>query len=90
MSENELDTRVEQLYHRVSAGLQQSRITTVWVRFEVRAATDDEAMALVRDQLHTGADRGATLREVRVDPPHWEAAPVIPPRQIELPGEVNV
>ena len=80
MSENELDARVAQLYHR----------TSVWVRFEVRADGDDEAMTLVRDQLDTDADRGATLRAVRVDPPHWEAAPVIPPSQIELPGEANV
>src|SRR3712207_7782993 len=37
------------------------------------------AIALVRDQLQAGTDRGAPLREVRVDPPHWEAAPVILP-----------
>ena len=90
MSENELDVRVAQLYHRVSAGLQQDRLTSVWVRFEVRAASDDAAMALVRDQLHTGADRGATLREVRVDHPRWEAAPVIPLDQIETAGEASV
>ena len=59
----DLDARVEQLYRRVNAGWQQDRLTSVWVRFEVRAASDDAAMALVRDQLHTGADRGATLRE---------------------------
>jgi hypothetical protein len=87
MSENELDTRVEQLYRRVSAGLQQERVMSVWVRFEVRAATDDLAIALVRDQLHTGADRGATLREVRVDSPRWDAAPVIPPTPIERVDE---
>src|SRR5215204_6375028 len=78
VSENELNARVEQLYRRVSAGLQPDRIRTIWVRFEVRAATDDAALALVRDQLHTGADRGATLCEVRVDPPRWDAVPVIP------------
>ena len=78
MSENELDTRVEQLYRRVSAGLQQDRVMSVWVRFEVRAASDDEAQALVRDQLHTGTDRGATLGEIRVDSPRGEAAPVLP------------
>ena len=89
MSENELDTRVEQLYRRVSAGLQPDRITTIWVRFEVRAATDDEAMALVRDQLHTGADCGATLREVRVDHPRGDAAPVIPVEPIETAGEAH-
>jgi hypothetical protein len=90
MTENELDTRVAQLYRRVSAGLQRDRLTSVWVRFEVRAASDDLAIALVRDQLHTGTDRGATLREVRVDHPRWETAPVIPPTQVELPGEAGV
>ena len=45
MSENELDARVAQLYRRVSAGLQQDRITSEWARFEVRAASDEEAMA---------------------------------------------
>jgi hypothetical protein len=85
----DLDARVEQLYHRVSAGLQQDRIMTVWVRFEVHAATDDEALALVRDQLHTGADRGATLREVRVGHPRWDAAPVIPLAPIETAGEAS-
>jgi len=89
MSEHELDARVEQLYRRVSAGLQQDRITSVWVRFEVRAATDDAAMALVRDQLHTGADRGATLREVRVDHPRWDVAPMIPVEPIETAGEAS-
>jgi hypothetical protein len=89
MSENELDTRVEQLYRRVSTRLQQDRLTSVWVRFEVRAATDDEAMALVRDQLHTGADRGAILRELRVDHPRWDAAPVIPVEPIEPAGEAH-
>ena len=94
MSENasadELDARVEQLYHRVSAGLRQDRLTSVWVRFEVRAATDDAAMALVRDQLQTGADRGATLREVRVEAPRWEAAPLIPLEPTESAGEASV
>jgi hypothetical protein len=90
MSEHELDVRVEQLYRRVSAGLQSDRITSVWVRFEVRAATEDEALALVRDQLHTGTERGATLREVRVDHPQWEAAPVIPLAPIETAGEASV
>ena len=90
MSENELDARVEQLYRRVSAGLRQDRITTVWVRFEVRADTDDEAMALVRDYLHTGVDGRATLREIRVDPPRWEAAPVIPLAPIERAGEASL
>jgi hypothetical protein len=85
----DLDARVEQLYRRVSAGLQHDRITSVWVRFEVRAATDDAALALVRDQLHTGADRGATLREVRVGHPQWEAAPVIPLAPIETAGETS-
>ncbi len=89
MSENELDARVEQLYRRVSARVPQDRLTTVWVRFEVRAASDDEALALVRDQLHTGADRGATLHEVRVDHPRWDAAPVIPLEQSETAGEAH-
>jgi hypothetical protein len=89
MSENELDARVEQLYRRVSARVRHDRITTVWVRFEVRAASDDEALALVRDQLHTGVDRGATLREVRVDHPRWDAAPVIPLAPIELADEAD-
>jgi hypothetical protein len=87
--ENELDARVERLYRRVSTGLRQDRIATVWVRFEVRAASDDEAMALVRDQLHAGADRGATLREVRVDHPRWDAAPVLPREPIDLAGEAS-
>ena len=86
MSENELDTRVEQLYRRVSTRLRHDRLTSVWVRFEVNADSDD-AMALVRDQLHTGADRGATAREFRIDPPRWEAVPVIPPDQSEMAGE---
>ena len=90
MSEHELDARVAQLYRRVSAGWQQERITTIWVRFEVRAATDDEALALVRDQLHTGADRGAILREVRLDQPRWEEAAVIPLAPIETAGEASV
>jgi hypothetical protein len=89
MSENELDARVEQLYRRVSAGLQQDRITSVWVRFEVRATTYDAAIALVRDQLHTGADRGAILREVRVDHPRWDVALVIPVEPIETAGEAS-
>ena len=89
MSENELDARVEQLYRRVSAGLHHDRITTVWVRFEVSAATDDEAMVLVRDQVQTGRDRGATVREVRVDHPRWDAAPLIPLDQSELAGEAG-
>jgi len=55
MSENELDARVAQLYRGVSAGLPQDHLTSVWARFEMRAPTDDEAIALVRDQLHTGA-----------------------------------
>ena len=78
MSENELDARVEQLYRRVSVGWQPDRLTSVWVRFEVNADSDDDAMALVRDQLHTGADRGATLRELRIEPPRWDAVPVVP------------
>jgi hypothetical protein len=85
----DLDVRVAQLYRRVSAGLHQDRITSVWVRFEVRAASDDAAIALVADQLHTGADRGATLREVRIDHPRWDAAPVIPVDHIETAGEVH-
>jgi hypothetical protein len=89
MSENELDARVEQLYRRVSARVPQDRLTSVWVRFEVRAASDDEAMALVRDQLHSGADRGATLRDVWVDHLRWDAAPVIPLEQIETAGEAH-
>ena len=89
MSENELDARVKQLYRRVSAGLQQDRLMSVWVRFEVRATSDDAAMALVRDQLDTGVDRGATLREVRVDHPRWDATPVILPDQIETSGEAS-
>ena len=89
MPENELDVRVAQLYRRVSAGLRHDRITTVWVRFEVIADSDAEAMALVRDQVHTGADRGATLREVRVEQAPWEAAPVVPLDQSELAGEAG-
>ena len=90
MSEHELDARVEQLYRRVSAGLQQDRLTSVWVRFEVRAESDDEAIALVRDQLHTAADRGAALREVRVDQPRRDAASVLPLAPIERAGEASV
>jgi hypothetical protein len=87
MSENELDVRVEQLYHRVSTGLQQARITTVWVRFEVRADSDPEALALVRDQVRTGVDRGATLRETRIGHPQWDEAALIPVDQSETVGE---
>src|SRR4051812_10621420 len=95
MSENELDARVDQLYRRGSAGLRHDRITTVWVRFEVRATSDVEAMALVRDQVRPGADRGATLREARVGHPRWDdpsgaPAPVIPVAPIETAGEANV
>ncbi len=90
MSENELDVRVAQLYRRVSAGLQQDRLTSVWVRFEVRAASDEMAMTLVRDQLHTGADRGATVREVRVDQPRGEATPVLPRAPLDHAGEASV
>ena len=89
MSENELNARVAQLYRRVSAGLQQDRITSVWARFDVRAASDEEAMALVREQLHTGTNRGATLREVRVDHPRGEAVPTLPLPPIEPAGEVS-
>ena len=89
MSENELDARVEQLYCRVSAEFHHDRITTVWVRFEVIADSDAEAMALVREQVQTGRDRGATLREVRVEQPRWDAAPVIPLDQSELAGEAG-
>jgi hypothetical protein len=42
---------------------------------------------LVRDQVQTGADRGATLREARVGQPRWEAAPVIPVDQSAPSGE---
>ena len=90
MSENELNARVEQLYRRVSTGLQQDRLTSVWVHFEVRAASDDEAMALVRDHIHTGADRGATLREARVGHPRWDEAPAIPLARIESAGEASL
>ena len=89
MSEQELDARVEQLYRRVSAGWQHDRLTSVWVRFEVHAASDDEAMSLVRDQLHTGTARGATPREVRVDYPRGETAPMIPLAPIEGAGEAS-
>jgi hypothetical protein len=57
------------------------------VRFEVRAASDDAAMTLVRDQLHTGVDRGATLREVRIGHPRWDEAALIPVDQSETVGE---
>ena len=89
MSEHELDARVEQLYRRVSAEGHQDRITTVWVRFEVIAESDAEAMAVVREQVQTGRDRGATLREVRTEQPRWDAAPLIPPDQNELAGEAG-
>lgn len=89
MSENELDARVEQLYRRVSAELHHDRITTVWGRFEVIADSDAEAMALVREQVQTGRDRGATLREVRVEQPRWDAPPVIPLDQSEMAGEAG-
>ena len=87
MSENELDTRVEQLYHRVSTGLHQDRTRTVWLRFEVRADSDPEALALVRDQVRTGVDRGATLREARIGHPQWDEAALIPVDQSETVGE---
>ena len=87
MSESELDTRVEQLYRRVSTSLLHDRITTVWVRFEVNAGSDDEAVTLVGEQVLTGRDRGATAREFRIDPPRWEAVPMIPPDQSEMAGE---
>jgi hypothetical protein len=86
----DLDARVEQLYRRVNTGLQQDRLTSVWVRFEVHATTDDEALALVRNQLYTGADRGVTLREVRVGHPRWAEVPVIPVAPIETAGEASV
>ena len=89
MSENELDARVERLYRRVSAEVHHDRIATVWGRFEVIADSDAEAMALVREQVQTGRDRGATLREVRVEPPRWDAAPVVPLEQIEIAGEAS-
>ena len=89
MSENELDARVEQLYRRVSAEVHHDRITSVWVRFEVIAESDAAAMALVREQVQTGRDHGATAREVRVDHPRWDAPPVIPLDQSELAGEAG-
>ena len=89
MSENELDARVEQLYRRVSAEVHQDRITTVWVRFEVIAESDAEAMALVREQIQTGRDRGATARELRIGQPRGDAAPVIPPDQSAMAGEAG-
>jgi len=58
-------------------------------RTEVRADTEDEAIALVRDQLHTGTAIGAALCEVRVAQPRWDAAPVIPLAPIERAGEVG-
>ena len=89
MSENELDARVEQLYRRVSRGLHHDHTTTVWLRFEVSADSDAEAVAFVRDQVQTGRDRGATLREVRVGHPRWDETPVIPLNQIEIAGEAS-
>ena len=83
-----LDVRVEQLYRRVRTELHHDRTTTVWLRFEVNADSDPEALALVRDQVRTGADRGATLREARVGHPRWDEAPVIPVDQIAPTGEV--
>ena len=50
-----LDVRVEQLYRRVSTGLHHDRTKTVWLRFEVSADSDPEALALVRDQVRTGS-----------------------------------
>lgn len=82
-----LDVRVEQLYRRVSTELHHDRTTTVWLRFEVSADSDPEALALVRDQVRTGADRGATLREARVGHPRWDEVPVIPVDQIAPAGE---
>ena len=82
-----LDGRVEQLYRRVSTGLHHDRTKTVWLRFEVSADSDPEALALVRDQVRTGADRGATLREARVGHPRWDEVPVIPADQIAPAGE---
>jgi hypothetical protein len=70
-------------------GVRQDHITSVWARFEVRAVSDDAALALVREQLHTGTDRGATLRDLRIDHPRWDAAPVIPVDHIETAGEVH-
>ena len=89
MSENELDARVEQLYRRVSAEIQHDRITTVWVRFDVNAESDAAAMAVVREQVLTGRDRGATAREVQTEPPRWDAAPMIPLDQSEVAGEAG-
>jgi hypothetical protein len=85
----DLNGRVEQLYRRVSTGLHQDRTMTVWLRFEVRADSETEALALVRDQVQTGADRGATLREARVGQPRWEAVPVIPVDQSAPAGEAS-
>jgi len=89
MSESELDTRVEQLYRRVSAEIRHDRITTVSVRFEVNADSDDEAVTLVGEQVLTGRDRGATAREVQTEPPRWDAAPMIPLDQSEVAGEAG-
>jgi hypothetical protein len=85
----DLNGRVEQLYRRVSTGLHQDRTTSVWLRFEVRADSDTEALALVRDQVQTGVDRGATLREARVGQPRWDAVPVIPVDQSAPAGEAS-
>ena len=84
-----LDGRVEQLYRRVSTGLHHDRPKTVWLRFEVSADSDPEALALVRDQVRTGADRGATLREARVGHPRWDEAPLTSVEQIEAAGEAH-
>src|SRR5688572_91654 len=89
----DLDVRVAQLYRRVSTGLHQDRTKTVWLRFEVSADSDPEALALVRDQVRTGVDRGATLREARVGHPRWDdpsgvPPPLIPVDQRETAGEV--
>ena len=82
-----LDGRVEQLYRRVSTELHHDRTTTVWLRFEVSADSETEALALVGDQVRTGTDRGATLREARVGHPRWDEVPVIPVDKIAPAGE---
>ena len=46
-----LNVRVEQLYRRVSTELHQDRAKTVWLRFEVSADSETEALALVGDQV---------------------------------------
>ena len=83
----DLDGRVAQLYRRVSTGLHQDRTKTVWLRFEVSADSDPEALALVRDQVRTGVDRGATLREARIGHPRWDEVALIPVDQRETAGE---